>query len=116
MLKSGGHLSFNQMGGILLFPMKIHINESSMANILSFAEVAKITGVYIKMDTYKVQTINVHIEYGKITHFKSCSERLLYTNLNDSTMITNTTNVYLNAYSYLDMVKKLGFFTDSEIE
>ena len=101
MLKSGGHPSFNHMGGLLLLPMKVHINELFMANILSFAEVANITGVYIKMETSKGQTINVHIEYGKIIHFKACAERLFYTNLNDSTMVTNTTNVSLNAYSYL---------------
>ena len=41
------------MGDLLLFPMKFHINESFMANSLSFAEVANIAGVHINMDTSK---------------------------------------------------------------
>ena len=53
MLTNGGHVSFNRMGDLLLFPMNFHINESSRLNILSFAGVANITGVYIKMDTSK---------------------------------------------------------------
>ena len=62
MLTNGGHLSFNQMGDLLQLPMKVHINESSMANILPFAEVANIAGVHIKMDMSKGKLINVHIE------------------------------------------------------
>ena len=61
MLKNGGHLSFNQMKDFLLFPMKFHINESSMANIIYFEEVTNISGVHIKMDTSKEKVINVHI-------------------------------------------------------
>ena len=45
--------------------MKVHINESSMANILPFAEVANIAGVHIKMDMSKGKLINVNIKDGK---------------------------------------------------
>ena len=53
MLTNGGHISFNQMGDLLQLPMKVHINESSLANILPFAEVSNIAGVHIKMDMSK---------------------------------------------------------------
>ena len=53
------------------------------------------------MDMSKGKLINVHIEDSKIIHFKSCAEGLFYININDPTMITNPTNFYLNAYSYL---------------
>ena len=65
LLTNSRHLSFNNMGVLLLFPMKVHINESSMVNILSFAEVANIAGVHIKMYMSKGKVINVHIEDGK---------------------------------------------------
>ena len=45
--------------------MTVHINESSIYNILSFAEVSNIVGVHIKMDMYKGKLINVHIKDGK---------------------------------------------------
>ena len=77
-----------------------------MANIHYFAEVANIAGVHIKMDTSKGKVINVHIEDGKIIHFKAFAEGIVYTNLNEPTMITNPTNVRLNAYYYISMVNQ----------
>ena len=104
MLTNGSHIYFNQMGGLLLLPMKFHINESSMVNIISFVEVTNIAGVHIKMDKSKEKVINVHIKDVEIIHFKAYEEGLFCTNLNDPIMITNPTNVSLNAYSYLSMV------------
>ena len=76
-----------------------------MANILSFVEVANISGVHIKMDTFKGKVSNVHTEDSKIIHFKACAEGLFYTNLNDPAMITDPDNFPLNTYSYLSTVK-----------
>ena len=36
MLTNKGHLSFNKMEEMKISPMKVHINESYMANILYF--------------------------------------------------------------------------------
>ena len=69
MLTNSVDPSFNQMRDLLLFMMEVHINEFSMANILSFVEVANISGVHIKMDTSNEKLINVHIKYGKIIDF-----------------------------------------------
>ena len=57
MLTNGGGLYFNQMGYLLIFSMKVHTNELFMENILSFAEVANIVGVHIKIDTSKEKVI-----------------------------------------------------------
>ena len=53
MLNNSGHQSFDQMGELLFLTMSVHINKSSMVDILSFSEVANIVGVHIKMDTSK---------------------------------------------------------------
>ena len=106
MLTNGGHPYFNQMADLILLPIKFHINESSMEKILSFAEVPNIPVLHINMDMSKEKLIDLHIEDGKIIHFKACAEGVVYTILNEPTMITNPTNVYLNAYSYLSMVKQ----------
>ena len=74
MLKNSGHLSFNQMRYLLLFPMKSPINESSMENILYFSDIANIAGFNINMETSKEKLINVHIKDSKIIHFKVCVE------------------------------------------
>ena len=110
MLTNVGNLSFNQLGYLLICPKKVHINESSMENILSFAEVAYITEAHIKMDTYKGKVINVHIKDRKIIHFKVCAEGISFTNLNYPTMIINPTKAPLNSYSYLYTVFKNSDF------
>ena len=61
MLTNSVHISFKLMGDFLLFLMIFHINESYMANILSFAEFTTIAGVHINMETYKEKLINVQI-------------------------------------------------------
>ena len=62
MLTNREHLYFNHMGELLLLIMQVHINESSMANILHFAEVSNIEGVHINMNTSKEKVMNVHIK------------------------------------------------------
>ena len=66
MLTNGGHLYFNHMGDLILLAITFHINEYSMANILSFVEVSNNAGVYINVDTPKEKSINVHIKDGKL--------------------------------------------------
>ena len=72
MLLNGAHLFFNQMVDLILLPMKVHINESTMTNILYFAVVAKIAGVRIKMDMTKEKIINVHIKDGNHSFQRMC--------------------------------------------
>ena len=110
MLTNRGYLCFNQMGDLVLFPIKVQINEYSMANILSFVEVVNIAGAHIKMDTSKENLINFQIKDGKIIQPKSCAESLLYTNLNDPTMITNPNNVSLDTYYYPSIIKQNSIF------
>ena len=94
------------MGEVLLLPMNLHKNESSMANITYSSEFAKIAGVYIKMDTSKEKIINVHIKNRNIIYLKACAEGLFYTNLDDPSILTIPTNVSINAYSYLSTIRK----------
>ena len=62
------------------------------------------------------KVINVHIKDGIIIHFKSCAEGFFYTNLDESSMITNPNNASVNVYSYLSALKQNFIFTNSEVE
>ena len=105
MLTNGGHLSFSQMRSLLLLPMIVHMNESSMVNILFFSELANIAGMHIKMDTSKEKVVNVH---NKGSFF--ISKGLFYTNLDEPSMITNTSIVSVNSFYYLSTVKRNSNF------
>ena len=76
MLTNGGHLILNQIGNVILLRMKVNINESSIAEIFYFQDVANIAGVHIKMDTSNEKVINMHFKDRKKNHFKACAEGL----------------------------------------
>ena len=62
------------------------------------------------MYTSKEKVINVHIKDGEVIHFKAFMEGLFYTNIYDPDMIINTTNICVNAYSYLSTMKQNSNF------
>ena len=62
MLTNNGNISLNHMGYLLIFLMKGHINELSMANILSLRR--------SNMETSKEKLIYVHTEDGKLSTSK----------------------------------------------
>ena len=81
MLTNGGHISFNNMRHLILLPMKVHINESSMEKILYFSDVANIAGVHIKTNKSKGKVINVHIKDRKNHSFQSMFRESFQTTL-----------------------------------
>ena len=67
-----------------------------MAGILSFAEIASISGFHIKMDASKEKCINIHMQDRHIIYFRACAEGLFYTKLYDPIMVNNTFNTSVN--------------------
>jgi hypothetical protein len=45
-----------------LFPIDVHFNDDSMANILSLKDIAKLDGAHIMMDTNEELAITVHFQ------------------------------------------------------
>eukprot|EP00957_Ditylum_brightwellii_P210733 15365322-Ditylum_brightwellii.AAC.1 len=74
---NGGSKYFNQVGDMMLFPLQLHLNEDSMANIISFTAMANVLGVQITMDTEQERAITVQYE-GKKFKFKEYSEGLYH--------------------------------------
>ena len=60
-----------------MFPLDVHFNATSMANILSFQAVASLEGVRITMDTVIEHAINVEYQ-DKCYKFKECKDGLYY--------------------------------------
>ena len=89
--------------------MTVHINKSSVENILSFAEVANIEGAHIKMYTLKEKLINIHMQYRRIIFFREFAEGLLHTNLDDPSIVTYTINTSGNSYYFYTLRNKILF-------
>ena len=80
-----------------------------MENILYVAEVANIAEVHIKT-IHQRKGHQRSYQRQKNIHFKECVEGILYTNIDEPSMITNTNNVSVNYYSYLSNVKQNSAF------
>ena len=48
---NGGSKTYNKIGNLKFLPLRAYYNPFSLANILSFAEVSKIPGILINIDT-----------------------------------------------------------------
>ena len=70
---NGGSQFFEKIGQFKFFPLKVHFNEESMANILSMKDVASIPGVRVIYDSSAERAILVHFN-NCIYKFKECRE------------------------------------------
>ena len=78
---NGGSQLFEKLGQLKLFPMTVHFNPDSMANILSMKHVAAIPGVRVTYDSIVEKTMFVHFN-GYVYKFRECSEGLYYYDVN----------------------------------
>ena len=58
--------------------MKVHLNQNSIAAILSFKEVDDIPGVIIATDTKQERAMAVSLRNGKTLKFKECKSGLYF--------------------------------------
>ena len=75
---NGGSLKYDKIANFKLLPIKVHLNEKSLANVLSFKHVASIPGVRITADTEIEKSLVVHLPNEKKMIFKECDEGLYY--------------------------------------
>jgi hypothetical protein len=112
---NGGAQIFNKQGDLNILPLKVHVNESSLANILSLKDVASIPGIKITMDTSKERAIYVHLD-GKDAEeikFSECNDGLYYYDVSASNNIKTT----VNNYSFLSTVaNNKRIFTAREVK
>ena len=62
---NGGSLKYDKVASFKLLPIKVHLNEKSLANVLSFKHVASIPGVRITTDTEIEKLLVVHLPNRK---------------------------------------------------
>ena len=74
---NGGSQFFDKMGSFKFFPLSVHFNPDSMANILAMKDVASIPGVRITYDSAKERLILVHFNKC-IYRFTECKEDLYF--------------------------------------
>ena len=74
---NGGSLFFEKIGQFKFFPLKVHFNAESMANILSMKDVASLPGVRVVHDSSTERAILIH--FTNCTYkFKECRKGLYF--------------------------------------
>ena len=76
MVSEGGVKVYDKVADLNLLPMTVHFNDSAIANILSFKEVADLPGIRITTDTSTERAFLIHLPDGSILRFNEYSEGL----------------------------------------
>ena len=100
---NGGFCTYNQVGRCDIFPVEVHFNSNSLANILSFNMISNIPGVHITTNTSIDDSFTVHFgnEDCNTFIFKSCNDGLFYfdTSVIDDTKSNNKNKTIVSNYN-----------------
>jgi hypothetical protein len=108
---NGGEKCFDLKSKMKLFPIDVHFNDDSMANILSLKDVAELEGVRITMDTSEERAISVHFQ-GSIYKFSEHQEGLYYMDMDEL-----KSKDEISPYCFLESVQdNKSYFSDAEIK
>jgi len=66
---NGGPKTFENEANLILLPLKVYYNESSLSTILSMKDMANIPGTWITLDTDIDRAMIVHLSNGVILRF-----------------------------------------------
>ena len=80
-ITNGGSKVFQYMAAANLLLVLVHINLSSLANILSLSDVANIPGVWLTIDMEVEHAILLHVD-NNIIKFHECHDGLYYYDIN----------------------------------
>ena len=69
--------TFKEIGTLKMFPVTVHYNASSLANILSLNDIAALKDVHITMDTRIQRDVCVHFG-GQAMSFRPCKDVLYF--------------------------------------
>jgi hypothetical protein len=79
---NGGSKCFDLKSRMKIFPINVHFNDDSMANILALKDVVEMTRARITMDTDTEHAITVHFK-GVAIKFKEHQEGLYYLDMEE---------------------------------
>ena len=94
----GGSVQYDTIGDFNLLPMPIYYTKNSMANVLSFGQVAALDGVRITMNTSIDNSILVHYN-DIILKFEQCKDGLYFIDMSKLDLKTIKNKSVVNHYS-----------------
>ena len=117
LISTGGTTKFKEMATCKLIPMKVWLNRSKLANILSLKEVASIKGVEVTLDTSVTNAILVHMPGGIIVPFKQYKDGLFAFDTLADKIIDHKTKEEVANYSFVTTVQQnKSYFTRDQIK
>ena len=111
---NGGSQDYNQIGLFKYLSLPIYYNPKSIANILSFKEVASVPGVCITMDTAMERAIFVTLPDGRKIKFKECDIGLYYFDAKDEAELPKDKNIKEEVQNYLIEVNLLSTVAENK--
>lgn len=113
-LTNGGSKHFDKEADLKLLPIKMAMNPTSMANIVSMKDVTSLQGVKVVMDSTVERAIFVHYN-EQVLKFQECHDGLYFYDTEGATIKNNKEEV--TNYSLLSTVSNnKKFFSSDEIK
>ena len=113
-ITNGGSQNYAQIGCFKYLPIPMYYNPKSIANILSFKEVAFVPGICITMDTLTEKAIFVFLPEGRKMKFKECEVGLYYFNVNDDLEHSKHNNINEEVKDYSQGVNLLSTVAENK--
>ena len=117
LISNGGTVDYELRSTMKMFPLDVHYNENSIANVMSLYHLVQVKDLVITMDNRK--DYGFHVTYaGKKYHFLPYSTGLYYWDtLREPITVDTNTNDNVSPYSLLQSVEdNKKFYTSSEIK
>ena len=116
---NNGNKALNEIGKYEIFPINVHFNLHSMANIFALKDMANVPGFQITMGSSKECTIKVKYQ-DKVYRFKELHNRLYYYDTAAKNYIsyeTDKSNAPITPYLFLSTIEdNKSYFSSNEIE
>ena len=122
----GGAVSYDTTGFFNLLSMPVYYNKKSLANVLSFKQVAALDGVRITIDTSVEKAMLVHVN-NMTLKFRECKDGLYFLNMKELNVDSNKTKPTVNYYPHVSnnvclvntvntLEQNKSFFTKKQIK
>ena len=113
---------YSLISSMKIFPLRVHFNKNSLANVISLFDLIKVEGIHITMDNKN--NYGFHITFqGKLYYFSPFENRIYFFNTckepriivsKEPRSVGTNTNTEVSSYSLLQSIKDNK--TDCEIK
>ena len=107
-ISNGGSYTYDTTATFDIFSMLIYFKENTLANVLSFKQIAALPNVKITTDTSIAKAISVHVG-DKVFKFEECNDGLYYLDMKKQNNLNNQVNNYSSSSNNICLLNTIDY-------